>query len=157
MTSGFHPPPKKTYKHFSSPHTFHIPSQSHLPCFDHPKKIRRVVKVMKMLVMLFSPSSSSCHPISPNTFLSTQFLKHPLSMYISCTAIHPVYIYFKLLCYTYRCLYITNKTIYCTQLHRSGTNKQDSHKKYTNTTYLLSSSLWNNIESFTYELHTAEF
>jgi len=154
------PGPKKTHVNISLlPHTFHITSQSHSPCFHHPNKIWRGVTVMKMLVMQFSPSSSTCHPLCPNTFLSTQLLKHPLSMYIF-TAIDPADIYF--------ILYAVHPTVYISRTKLSTVPSSIVQESINRTVRKSTPApppyfqvhcriILTADESFTYELHTAEF
>jgi hypothetical protein len=50
-----------------------IPIPAHSPCFDHLNIIWGLVRIMKPLVVSFSPASSYLSPSAPNIFLNSLF------------------------------------------------------------------------------------
>ena len=70
--------PPKPCIHLSSPnHTCYMPRQTHSSRYNHKNKIGWGVKIIKLLIMYFSPLPCYFVPLSPYILLSTLFSKHP--------------------------------------------------------------------------------
>jgi hypothetical protein len=54
-------------------HACYMPFPSHPPSYDHPNYILRRVRVMKLLIMQFSPASCHFIPLRSKYFVSTLF------------------------------------------------------------------------------------